>query len=183
MLKVMAKMGISTLQSYKGAQIFEALGLGETIIVDRCFTRARRAGCQGRPIRRFSKQEALRQSRSRLSRGARNGEIPHELCRILASFIGAAPENCTDGTRPSIASNCRKRRVPMMPDAYTSASLKKRMHDARSNRTLARIASNSNAGVDGSSRSAVEEVEPASEIVKRFCTGAMSFGSISVGIP
>ena len=35
-LKVMAKMGISTLQSYKGAQIFEALGLGDDI-VSLCF--------------------------------------------------------------------------------------------------------------------------------------------------
>lgn len=34
--KVMAKMGISTLQSYKGAQIFEAVGLGPEVI-DRCF--------------------------------------------------------------------------------------------------------------------------------------------------
>ncbi len=37
MLKVMAKMGISTLQSYKGAQIFEAVGLRDEVI-DRCFT-------------------------------------------------------------------------------------------------------------------------------------------------
>jgi glutamate synthase (NADPH/NADH) large chain len=36
MLKVMAKMGISTLQSYKGAQIFEALGLADEVI-NRCF--------------------------------------------------------------------------------------------------------------------------------------------------
>jgi glutamate synthase (NADPH/NADH) large chain len=36
MLKVMAKMGISTLQSYKGAQIFEALGLADEVI-GRCF--------------------------------------------------------------------------------------------------------------------------------------------------
>ena len=36
MLKVMAKMGISTLQSYRGAQIFEAVGLADEII-DRCF--------------------------------------------------------------------------------------------------------------------------------------------------
>eukprot|EP00121_Abeoforma_whisleri_P004267 Awhi_evm1s3856 len=35
----MAKMGISTLQAYKGAQIFEALGLGKEV-VDRCFTGA-----------------------------------------------------------------------------------------------------------------------------------------------
>ena len=36
MLKVMAKMGISTLHSYKGAQIFEAIGLRDDVI-DRCF--------------------------------------------------------------------------------------------------------------------------------------------------
>lgn len=34
--KVMAKMGISTLQSYKGAQIFEAVGLCDEVI-DKCF--------------------------------------------------------------------------------------------------------------------------------------------------
>ena len=34
--KVMAKMGISTLQSYKGAQIFEAVGIGEEVI-EKCF--------------------------------------------------------------------------------------------------------------------------------------------------
>ena len=37
MLKVMAKMGISTLQSYKGAQIFEAVGLADEII-EKCFS-------------------------------------------------------------------------------------------------------------------------------------------------
>ena len=36
-LKVMSKMGISTLQTYKGAQIFEALGVDDSV-VDRCFT-------------------------------------------------------------------------------------------------------------------------------------------------
>ena len=36
MLKVMAKMGISTLQSYKGGQIFEALGIADEVI-DKCF--------------------------------------------------------------------------------------------------------------------------------------------------
>jgi glutamate synthase (NADPH/NADH) len=37
LLKVMSKMGISTLQSYKGAQVFEAVGLADEV-VDRCFT-------------------------------------------------------------------------------------------------------------------------------------------------
>ena len=42
MLKVLAKMGISTLQSYKGAQIFEAVGLGPEV-VQRCFSGPRAA--------------------------------------------------------------------------------------------------------------------------------------------
>src|SRR2546430_13919747 len=37
LLKILSKMGISTLSSYCGAQIFEALGLGAEVI-DRCFT-------------------------------------------------------------------------------------------------------------------------------------------------
>lgn len=36
MLKVFAKMGVSTLHSYKGAQIFEAVGIAQSVI-DRCF--------------------------------------------------------------------------------------------------------------------------------------------------
>ena len=46
MLKVMAKMGISTLHSYKGAQIFEAVGLKDEVI-DQCFvaTQSRVQGC------------------------------------------------------------------------------------------------------------------------------------------
>lgn len=48
MLKVMAKMGISTIASYKGSQIFESLGLGPDVI-KRCFTGGRfMAACAGR---------------------------------------------------------------------------------------------------------------------------------------
>ena len=45
MLKVMAKMGISTLQSYKGGQIFEALGLADEVI-ERCFARHGEPRCK-----------------------------------------------------------------------------------------------------------------------------------------
>jgi glutamate synthase domain-containing protein 2 len=48
MLKVMAKMGISTLASYKGAQIFEALGLHDEVSEDRRVARKRESrGEQG----------------------------------------------------------------------------------------------------------------------------------------
>lgn len=42
--KVMAKMGISTLQSYKGAQIFEAVGLADEVI-DKCFKVCIQSSC------------------------------------------------------------------------------------------------------------------------------------------
>src|SRR2546430_14385860 len=42
LLKILSKMGISTLSSYCGAQIFEALGLGAEVI-DRCFTGDRKS--------------------------------------------------------------------------------------------------------------------------------------------
>lgn len=57
MLKIMAKMGISTLQSYRGAQIFEAVGLSKDI-VDRCFTgTASRIG--GETLQTFSASSAV----------------------------------------------------------------------------------------------------------------------------
>ena len=45
--KVMAKMGISTLQSYKGAQIFEAVGLNHEVI-DKCFKVRPASRCDGK---------------------------------------------------------------------------------------------------------------------------------------
>ena len=58
MLKVMAKMGISTLQSYKGAQIFEAVGLNDEVI-DKLLRRARPAGSRASASDVLAK-EALR---------------------------------------------------------------------------------------------------------------------------
>ncbi len=75
MLKVMAKMGISTLQSYKGAQIFEAIGLADDVI-DRCFAgTASRIQGVGFDI---LAEEVAAPSRARLSRPRRRSR-----CRVL----------------------------------------------------------------------------------------------------
>ncbi len=168
MLKVMAKMGISTLQSYKGAQIFEAVGLAEEVI-DRCFA--------GTPSR---------------VRGAGFGVLATETLRRHA--LGYPMRDDV--------------RVPVLPnpgDFHWRAEGDRHMWDpvsiadlqvaARTNDDNAywRFAKHANqqarhctlrgllkfkSGVNGPAI-AVEEVESEADIVKRFATGAMSFGSIS----
>ena len=93
MLKVMAKMGISTLQSYKGAQIFEALGIADEVI-ERCFhgTASRLQGVSFAVL----DEETCGATRSAIRRPRRTS---CRRCRIRANFIGAAPANGTRGTR------------------------------------------------------------------------------------
>ena len=169
MLKVMAKMGISTLQSYKGAQIFEAVGLADEVI-DRCFvgTASRLQGV-GLDV---LEQESLRRhalgypgkGRDRLaalpnpgefhwrSRGERHGWDPV----VIASLQQAARND--DGS------------------AYRQFA-EQANDEARANCTLRGLL-RLRTGVAGPAIP-LDEVEPAKEIVRRFCTGAMSFGSIS----
>ncbi|HEY5622517.1 MAG TPA: glutamate synthase-related protein, partial [Gammaproteobacteria bacterium] len=169
MLKVMAKMGISTLQSYKGAQIFEALGLAGDVI-DRCFA--------GTPSRlqgvRFPllEEEAVR--RHALGFGARDGAIPRGLPNPGEFHWRSAGEQ--HGWDPLVIASLQEAARTDSAAAYRRfAELAN--DDARSNRTLRGLL-RFRRGVAGPPIP-LDEVEPASEIVKRFCTGAMSFGSIS----
>jgi glutamate synthase (NADPH/NADH) large chain len=169
MLKVMAKMGISTLQSYKGAQIFEALGLADDV-VDRCFvgTASRLQGVRFPVL----EQEAVR--RHALGFAARENSQPATLPNPGEFHWRASGEQ--HGWDPvAIASLQRAARSGDM-DAYRRFS-EHANDDAHANRTLRGLL-RFKTGVAGPAIG-LEEVEPASEIVKRFCTGAMSFGSIS----
>ena len=85
MLKVMAKMGISTLQSYKGAQIFEAVGLADEVI-ERCFARHREPH-QGVSFDVLGEGGAA-PARARLSAAIRGQRCRR--CRTPASSTGAA---------------------------------------------------------------------------------------------
>ena len=168
-LKVMAKMGISTLQSYKGAQVFEAVGLkGE--VIDRCFCNTP-SRVQGVGFKHLA-QESLRRHRlgfppphsPRLTSLPNPGEFHWRADgerhmwdpRAIADLQVAAQEG--DGEFYGRFSD------------YVN-------NDARVRCTL-RSLMKFREGVDPAPIP-VEDVEPASEIVKRFCTGAMSFGSIS----
>ena len=169
MLKVMAKMGISTLQSYKGAQIFEAVGLRDEVI-DRCFagTASRIQGVDfavladellrrhaiGYPTRSEEYQAVLPNPGEFHWRSA--GERHMWDPQSIADLQVAARANSVDAYQ-RFSDHCNN-------DAKTRCTL----------RGLLQIKDGTLGGPIP-----LDEVEPAQEIVKRFCTGAMSFGSIS----
>jgi glutamate synthase (NADPH/NADH) large chain len=165
----MAKMGISTLQSYKGAQIFEAVGLKDDVI-ERCFagTASRIQGVDFHVLA----EEALRRHALGYPEQAVDGlpvlPNPGEFHwradgerhmwdpSAIADLQVAARNNSIDAYR-RFADHANR-------DAQTRCAL----------RGLLQLKPGANGGPIP-----IDEVMPAKEIVKRFCTGAMSFGSIS----
>ncbi|NND98357.1 MAG: glutamate synthase large subunit [Pirellulaceae bacterium] len=167
MLKVMAKMGISTLQSYKGAQIFEALGLKDEII-DKCFvgTASRIQGVSFDVIA----EETLR--RHALGFPERSDDRLSQLPN-LGEFHWRA-EGEKHAWSPETIANLQTAARSDNEDAYWRFAHQINA-DNRSRCTLRGLLDFN----DSDHAIALDEVQPASEIVKRFCTGAMSFGSIS----
>jgi glutamate synthase (NADPH) large chain len=166
MLKVMSKMGISTLQSYRGAQIFEALGLSPEL-VERYFTGT-----------------ASRISGIDLDVIATEARLRHER---------AFPESATVGTGLDFGGNYHYRaqgeRHLWNPRTVAALQRAVRRDDAQSYDEYAREINEQLKGLitlrgmwefTGADPVPLEEVEPVAEIVKRFATGAMSFGSISI---
>ncbi|KAJ4825686.1 glutamate synthase [NADH] [Turnera subulata] len=171
MMKVLAKMGISTLASYKGAQIFEALGLSSEV-VEKCFagTPSRVEGAtfemlatdalhlheMAFPRRVFpsGSAEAVALPNPGDYHWRKGGEIHLNDPLAIAKLQEAARGN-------SVA-------------AYKEYS--KRIQELNKSCNLRGILKFKEADV----KVPLDEVEPASEIVKRFCTGAMSYGSISL---
>jgi glutamate synthase (NADPH/NADH) large chain len=169
-LKVTAKMGISTYQSYCGAQIFDAVGLSSDF-VDTYFTGtattiegAGLAEIAEETVRRhhdaFGDSPVLEDS---LDVGGDyafrfRGEAHVWRSETVSNLQHAARGNARDKYREF------SRLVNEVEDRYVTI------------RSLFKLKS---AAEDGRSAIPVEEVEPAVEIVKRFSTGAMSYGSIS----
>ncbi len=169
MLKVMAKMGISTLQSYKGAQIFEALGLRDEVI-EKCFvgtaSRIEGVGFDVLAEETF-RRHALgypESSNARLETLINPGEFHW---RAEGERHGWDPQAIADLQVAARAGD---------KNAYWRFA----EHINRDNKMqyALRALLEFKPGVAGPPLP-LDEVEPASEIVKRFCTGAMSFGSIS----
>ena len=167
MLKVMAKMGISTLQSYKGAQIFEALGLADDVI-QRSFagTVSRLQGVGFEVI----EQETLRRhalgypehEEDRLTSLPNPGEFHWRSAGERHAWDPQAIFSLQVAARRGDTNAYKQFSKHVNGEARRAATLRGLLEFKKAKRSIP-----------------LDEVEPASEIVKRFCTGAMSFGSIS----
>ncbi len=167
MLKVFAKMGISTLASYKGAQIFEALGLNHEII-DACFV--------GTPSRikgvgfDILAEEAIR----RHDLGYPDRDIIESKDLTNPGLYQWRKTGEKHAWNPQTISKIQN--AARTGDKNDYAEFAKEVNEQTTRechlRGLLKMKSGKSISLD--------EVEPANEIVKRFCTGAMSFGSISI---
>ncbi|MDG1514960.1 MAG: glutamate synthase large subunit [Gammaproteobacteria bacterium] len=168
MLKVMAKMGISTLQSYRGAQIFEAVGIADEI-VNRCFvgTASRVQGVKF-PV-------LIEETRRRHALG-----YPQRESQRIPALSNPGDFHWRSGGdahmwNPDSIFNLQVAARNNNVQAY--AAFAKHTNEDSTRRCTFRGLLKFNTAVD--SAIPIDEVEPASEIVKRFATGAMSLGSIS----
>jgi glutamate synthase (NADPH/NADH) large chain/glutamate synthase (ferredoxin) len=191
LLKTISKMGISTIQSYTGAQIFEAVGL-ERELIDAHFTgTASRVGGVGLDVLAIEALERHGRAYPRphdqllpvggIYAWRRDGEhhmwnpetiaLVQHAVRAANGDVGAALGGDGDAYETVRASPAmekyREYARAINEDAARKATLRGllRIGPSDSERALAPVA--------------LQEVEPASEIVRRFCTGAMSLGSIS----
>ncbi|MBS0247247.1 MAG: glutamate synthase large subunit [Proteobacteria bacterium] len=170
LLKVMSKMGISTYQSYCGAQIFDAVGLKKEF-VDKYFT-GTHTQIEGVGMAEIA-EETVRRHRAAFS------DAP-----IYKTMLDVGGDYAV--------------RVRGEDHVWTAETVKELQHAVRGNsqdhyRAFAKAVNDQNerlltirglftiksAEADGRKPVPIEEVEPAKDIVKRFSTGAMSFGSIS----
>jgi glutamate synthase domain-containing protein 2/glutamate synthase domain-containing protein 1/glutamate synthase domain-containing protein 3 len=166
LLKTFSKMGISTLQSYRGAQVFEAIGLSKEL-VDTYF------------IGTSSRLEGIG-----LGTLAREAQMKHEHAfRPVTESetdlaVGGSYHFRTDGEyhllNPQTISKLQH--AVRQSDFKTFQEYTDLIDDqSRNQATLRSLMQVKKA----EHPIPIEEVEPAKEIVKRFTTGAMSFGSIS----
>jgi glutamate synthase (NADPH/NADH) large chain len=168
MLKVMAKMGISTLMSYKGAQIFEAVGLANEII-EACFV-----GTASR-VQGVNFDVLIEESKRRHRIGF--PEKDSDKVSVLANPGDFHWRSGGDSHmwNPNTISSLQIAARTNSPEAY--AAFAKHSNDDSTRRCTFRGLLKFDQTVNEAI--SIDEVEPVSEIVKRFATGAMSFGSIS----
>ncbi|KAK4996939.1 glutamate synthase [NADH], partial [Elasticomyces elasticus] len=167
-LKVMSKMGISTLQSYKGAQIFEALGIDDSV-VDRCFT-----GTATR-IKGMTFELIAQDAFALHEKG-----FPTRNILEIPGLAETGEYHWRDGGEPHVNDPTS---IANIQDAVRTKNDKS--YEAYSMSEYEQIKNCTLRGLldfDFEERAPVpiEQVEPWTEIVRRFVTGAMSYGSISM---
>ena len=168
MLKVMAKMGISTLQSYKGAQIFEAVGLAEDV-VGRCF-----AGTASR-VQGVGFDVLAEEMQRRHAFGyPPQGVVSLPVLPNPGDFHWRRHGD-THMWDPESIANLQVAARGNDEDAYWRFAAQANDEATRRStlRGLLQFKEDANGEIP------LDEVESEGAIVRRFATGAMSFGSIS----
>ncbi len=166
LLKVFSKMGISTLQSYQGAQIFEIIGLNKEV-VDAYFTGAT-SRIEGMGLDEIAK-ETLTKHFFAFSRK----EIPVDRLPVgglyqwkrKGEFHLFNPQTIhllQESTKTNSFETFKKYTKLVNDQAVKACTIRSQFRFKPSRHSIS-----------------IEEVEPAESIYKRFATGAMSFGSIS----
>ncbi len=187
LLKTISKMGISTIQSYRGAQIFEAVGL-ERELVDQHFSgTASRIGGVGMEV---LAQEAL-ERHARAYPAPRDALLPvggiyawrrdgehHMWNPETIALVQQAVRAANGDVRAALGGDEQAHAAVRGSEAYERYREYARTinEDAARKATLRGLLDFAR---EGREPIPLEQVEPAAEIVRRFCTGAMSLGSIS----
>jgi len=169
-LKVMAKMGISTYQSYCGAQIFDAVGL-KTSFVEKYFT-GTHTQIEGIALPEIARETAERHL-------AAFGDSP-----VLKKILDVGGEYAfrlrgeSHTWRPQTVADLQHAVRGNLPEKYRefAKAINDQSEQLMTMRGLFRLKP---AEEMGRKPVPLDEVEPAAAIVRRFATGAMSFGSIS----
>ena len=168
-LKVMSKMGISTVASYCGAQVFEAIGLDHGLVEE--FFTGTTSKLGGITLATIAEETAQRHARAYPPAGIPNAHRRLEVGGEYQWRREGEPHLFDPETVFRLQHSTRERR-------YDIFKLYTRRVDEQSQRLMTlrglfRLRTGARPPVP------IEEVEPVSEIVKRFSTGAMSYGSIS----
>jgi glutamate synthase (NADPH) large chain len=174
LLKIMSKMGVSTVASYTGAQIFEAIGLGDEVIGE-CFAgTSSRLGGIGFDV--LAGEASARHARAFPARGA---VVPHRQLAAGGEYQwrrDGEPHLFSPETVFKLQHAARSRRRDVFAE-YT------RLVDSQSERLMTLRGLLRIPAIDDQAPQRppvpLDEVEPAASIVRRFSTGAMSYGSIS----
>ncbi|XP_025204305.1 putative glutamate synthase [NADPH] isoform X1 [Melanaphis sacchari] len=164
--KVMAKMGISTLQSYKGAQIFEAVGLADEVI-NKCFkgTQSRIGGINFECLAKEAYE------RHYLSYSSRNTDMLVLMNPGYFHWRTGGEKHINDPISIANLQDAASNKSTNSYDKFCESTMESvRACTLRGQLELVPTTKSIN----------ISEVEPAANIVKRFATGAMSLGSISI---
>ena len=170
LLKVMSKMGISTYQSYCGAQIFDAVGLRSDFIA-KYFT-----GTNSQ-VEGVGLEEIARETVERHQLAFSDAPVLREALEVGGEYAYRIRGEA-HMWRPSVVADLQHAVRGQLPEKYRSFAkqINEQSEQLLTLRGMFRIKS---ADELGRRPIPLDQVEPAKEIVKRFSTGAMSFGSIS----